>query len=67
MNNNKLNDNKTEFIVFKSKHNANTFAERNIHVGGTKVWIKNLGVAFDQILSMQAHVNTIAPKNVLIT
>ena len=60
----KLNDDKTEFIVFKSKHNVNTFAEQNVQVGGTRVGIsskiKNLGVTFDQTLSMQAHVNTIA-------
>ena len=59
-----LNDDKTEFIVFKSKHNVNTFAEQNVQVGGTKVGIsskiKNLWVTFDQTLSMQAHVNTIA-------
>ena len=60
----KLNDDKTKLIVFKSKRNVNTFAEQNMQVGGTVVGIsskiKNLGVIFDQTLSMQAHVNTIA-------
>ena len=55
----KLNDDKTELIVFKSKQNINTFAEQNVQVSGTKVGIsskiKNLGVTFDQMLSMQAH------------
>ena len=30
----KLND-KTDFIVFKSKHNTNSFAGTNVQVGGT--------------------------------
>ena len=42
----KLND-KTMFIVFSSKCNVNTFAEQNVHAGGTLVgisWkINNLG------------------------
>ena len=29
----KLNDDKTEFIVFKSKRNVNTFTEQNVQVG----------------------------------
>ena len=62
----KLNDDKTGFIVFKSQHNVNTFVEQNVQVGGTKVGIilkiKYLGVTFDQMLSMQARVNTIAKK-----
>ena len=60
----KLNDDKTEFIVFKSKRNVNTFAEENVQAGSTIVGItskiKNLGVIFDLTLSMQTHVNTIA-------
>ena len=43
----KLNDAKTEFIVFKSRSNVNTFAEQYVQVGGTMVEfsskIKNLG------------------------
>ena len=44
----KLNDNKTEFIVFKSKHNAKTFVEQSVQFGGTEVDIslkvRNLGL-----------------------
>ena len=65
----KLNDDKTEFTVFKSKYNINTFVEQNVQVGGTKVEIsskiKNLGVTFDQTLSMQTRVSTM-PKTVFI-
>ena len=53
---------KTEIIVLKFKFYFNTLAEQNIQVGGIKVEIsskiKNVGVTFDQTLSMQAHVNT---------
>lgn len=60
----KLNDDKTEFIVFKSKHNTSSFAEANFQVGGAAVEvssrIRNLGVTLDQTLSMQTHVNAIA-------
>ena len=36
-----LNDDKTEFIVSKFKHNVNTFAEQNVQVGSTKVGISS--------------------------
>ena len=37
----RLNDDKTEFIVFKSKHNANTFTEKSVQIGGTEVDISS--------------------------
>ena len=37
----KLNVDKPEFIVFKSKRNVNTFAEQNVQVGGTMVAISS--------------------------
>ena len=39
MNRNMLNDDKTEFIVFKSK--LNTFAEQNVQVGCTQIRISS--------------------------
>ena len=36
----KLNDDKREFIVLKSKHTVNTFAEQNVQGGGTKIMMK---------------------------
>ena len=60
----KLNDDKAEFIVFKSKRNLKTFAGESIQVSCTAVKInpkvKIMGVIFDQSLSMQSHVNTVA-------
>ena len=41
MNRNMLNDDKTEFIVFKSKLNVNTFAEQNVQVGCTQIRISS--------------------------
>ena len=60
----KLNDDETEFIVFKSKHNTNSFTGANVQVGGTAVEVssklRNLGVTFNQTLSMQTHVKAFA-------
>ena len=50
----------------QSIYNANAFAEQSVQVGGTEVDIsskvRNLGVIFDQTLSMQSHVNAIAKR-----
>ena len=59
----KLNDDMTKFIVFKSNRNVKIFAGGSMQVGYTAVEIspkvKNLGVTFDQSLSMQSVVNTV--------
>ena len=63
----KLNDDndKTQFIVFKSNRNMKMFAGESIQVGYTAVEeisskVKKFGVIFDQSLSMQTHTNTVA-------
>ena len=60
----KLNDDKTEFVVFKSKQNTSSFARSNVQVGGTAVEVSSkithLVLTFNQSLSMQTHVNAIA-------
>ena len=47
----KLNDDKTEFIGFKSKHNTNSLAGANVQVGGIAVdvssKIRKVGVTFN--------------------
>ena len=53
----KLNDDKTEFIVFKSNRNGNTFAEQSVQISGTMVGIRSKIKNLDQT-SIQAHVNT---------
>ena len=59
----KLNDDKTEFVVFKSKQNS-MFARSNVQVGGTAVEVSpkitHLVLTFNQSLSMQTHVDAIA-------
>ena len=37
----KLNDDKTEFIMFKPKRNVKAFVEKSIHVGCTAVEISS--------------------------
>ena len=55
-----LNNDKTECIVSMSKCNTNLFAGANVHVGRTTVEnsskIRNLGVTFNQTMSMQTYV-----------
>ena len=47
----KLNDDKTECIVLKSKHNTISFAGANVHVGGTVMGVSSR-ITFNQTLSM---------------
>ena len=59
----KLNDDKTKMIGFTSI-STNTIVGANVQVGGTSVEVSsriiNLGITFNQTLSMQTHVNAIA-------
>ena len=56
----KLNDDKTEMILIGSDHFRSKLSEFNIRVGDTKVCsestVRNLGVIFDQSLSMDSFV-----------
>ena len=51
----KLNDDKTELIVFVSRYNQHLYSDVSMMVGNTTV--KNLSVIFDQLMSMRQHVN----------
>ena len=57
----KLNDGKTELIVFASRYNQDLYSDVSMMIGNTTVvcepQIKNLGVIFDQVMSMRQHVN----------
>ena len=57
----KLNDNKTELIVFASRYNQHLYSDVSKMIGNTTVdcepQVKNLGVIFDQVMSMRQHVN----------
>ena len=52
----KLNDDKTEFIVFASRYNQHLYSDVSMIIGNTTVvcepQVKNLGVIFDQVMSM---------------
>lgn len=60
----KLNDDKTELIVFAPKHLQGLCQNVSVTFGGSTVTpaaqVKNLGVMFDQTMSMENHVNTIS-------
>lgn len=60
----KINQEKTELIVFAPKHKINYFKELCINFDGNKISVssivKNLGVIFDSLLNMDHHVQNIA-------
>ena len=57
----KLNDDKTELIVFASRYNQHLYSDVTMMIGNTTVvcepQVKNLGVIFDQVMLMRQHVN----------
>ena len=57
----KLNDDKTELIVFTSKYKQDLYNDLSITIGDTVVdcgsQVKDLGVIFDQVLSLRQHVS----------
>ena len=60
----KLNKDKTELIVFTSKHRQELCNTLNIKIGNNlavpKPYVKNLCVTLDNALSMEAHVRTVS-------
>ena len=59
----KLNNSKTEFFLAASQHNLKKLRDVSLHIGDIQIYpaskIRNLGVIFDQTMSMKDHVNTI--------
>ena len=59
----KLNNEKTEFFVASSNYNVNFFSDISIQIGNSIIsqspTIKNLGVIFDQAMSMTSNVKSI--------
>ena len=57
----KLNDDKTELIVFTSKYKQDLYNDLSITIGDTVVdcssQVKDLGVIFDRVLSLRQHVS----------
>ena len=57
----KLNDDKTEFIVFTSKYKQDLYNDLSITIGDTVIdcssQVKDLGVIFDRVLSLRQHVS----------
>ena len=59
----KLNDDKTEFIVFGSQHDLAGVSERTLSVGDERVLlsttVRNIGAMLDSTLTMIPHINNI--------
>ena len=57
----KLNDDKTELIVFTSKYKQDLYNDLSITIGDTVVdcslQVKDFGVIFDRVLSLRQHVS----------
>ena len=57
----KMNDDKTELIVFTSKYKQDLYNDLSITIGDTVVdcssQVKYLGVIFDRVLSLRQHVS----------
>ena len=57
----KLNDDKTELIVFTSKYKQDLYNDLSIMIGDTVVdcspQVKDLGVIYDRVLSLRQHVS----------
>ena len=57
----KLNDDKTELIVFTSRYKQDLYNDLSITIGDTVVdcssQVKDLGVIFDRLLSLRQHVS----------
>jgi hypothetical protein len=60
----KLNEDKTEFLVFSSPHFQKALHQLSLKVGNVTVYpvtsARNLGVVFDNILNMDTHVTAIS-------
>lgn len=60
----KLNESKTEVIVIASRHNIKLANNISVQIGEEQVHpkpvVRNLGGTFDQVLSMEQHVSTVA-------
>ena len=58
----KLNDGKTEFIIFGSKQQLAKFKPRNLRIGSRSISpvnkVRDLGVTFDSNMTMESQVST---------
>ena len=59
----KLNDDKTELILFKNKFQIKDHVDMSLSINGcdivTSCKVKNLGIIFDEDLSLTPHVNSV--------
>ena len=59
----KLNDSKTEFVIFGSDSNIARVGEQTVSIGDSRVppskTVRNIGAMLDSSLSMESHVNAV--------
>ena len=65
----KLNDDKTELIVFTSKYKQDLYNDLSITIGGTVVHcssqVRDLGIIFDRVLSLRQYVSYTSKRCIL--
>jgi len=63
LNNLKLNDDKTDFLILGTRQQLNKISQNSIDLGGYEIkankTVKNLGATFDSHMSLETHVNQI--------
>ena len=59
----KLNEDKTEFFIASSPHHKRYLQNVTLHVNGSSIkpvpTVRNLGVMFNETMTMSQHVNTV--------
>ena len=62
----KLNDSKTEVIIFGTARKLQHFEGANVYVGESRITpspsVRNLGIQYDSTMSMENHVNLVCPR-----
>ena len=58
-----LNDDKTEFVVIGTRQQLNKLSPSVLHVGDHTIYpsfnVRNLGSIFDNLISMDSHINQV--------
>ena len=68
----KLNDSKTEFMIFGSPHDTTKVTAWTVSIGDTEIFpsssVRNIGAFLDPELNMRSHINnTIHPNSIILS
>ena len=67
----KINDSKTEFIIFRSPQCKASISGVSVSVGDSNILpspkVRDLGVIFDECLTLDAHISNICRMHIFIS